>query len=110
MTLDEATQLEADGKIKIHDLKCWTAYFEAVDDGRKNFEIRRDDRGYQKGDVLRIREWDDKPSPVATGSNHTRSRGYTGNETYALVRYVLTGGQFGLEPGYVAMALEAIEE
>lgn len=110
MTLEEAEKLEADGKIKIHDLKCWTAYFDAVDRGDKTFEIRRDDRGFQRGDVLRLREWDTRPSALAVGTTSLTSGRYTGNETYALVRYVLTGGQFGLEPGYVAMALEAIDE
>lgn len=41
-----------------HDLKILPAYFEAVMCGDKRFEIRDNrDRGFQRGDTIRLREW-----------------------------------------------------
>jgi hypothetical protein len=40
-----------------HELKTIEPYFSAVFDGRKTFELRRDDRGFEAGDVLVLREW-----------------------------------------------------
>lgn len=37
-----------------HELKCWTEYFAAVKSGRKNFEVRYNDRGFQAGDTVEL--------------------------------------------------------
>lgn len=44
--------------MKAHELKIGSKYFEAVKDGRKKFEIRNNNRNYQEGDVLILREYD----------------------------------------------------
>lgn len=41
-----------------HDVKIWPQYLDAIVDGRKTYEIRKNDRGYQVGDQLLLREWD----------------------------------------------------
>lgn len=42
----------------VHDLKTWPDYFAGILTGAKNFEIRKDDRGFEIGDELLLREWD----------------------------------------------------
>ena len=76
-----------------HVLKCNAEYYDAIADGRKNFEVRRDDRGFQCGDVLILRPVDKYGIFIGSGSIRRR------------ITYILTGGQFGIEPGYVVMGL-----
>ena len=42
----------------IHELKIWPQYYQAVADGSKTFEVRKNDRGFQKGDEVVLKEWD----------------------------------------------------
>lgn len=80
-----------------HRLKCWQPYFAEVVSGRKTFEVRRDDRGYQERDTLVLCEW--------TGTR------YTGSRHVCQVVFLLGGLQaemFGLRPGYVVMGLTAL--
>ena len=85
-----------------HVLKTLPVYFDAIKRGDKTFEVRRDDRGFQKGDVLvlqRLRE---------NGSTHLVDIDYNGRVSHEIrcrILWVLTGGQFGIEPGYVVMSL-----
>jgi hypothetical protein len=61
----------------IHVLKIWPEYFDDVDSGRKPFEVRRDDRGYELGDLLCLREWD----------RHDHE--HTGRATWKRVTYIM---------------------
>lgn len=42
----------------VHELKVWPQFFRPLVTGERTFELRLDDRGYQAGDVLVLREWD----------------------------------------------------
>ena len=87
-----------------HVLKTWPAYFDAVERGEKVFEVRRDDRGYQKGDMVILWRYDPHPSPYHMTQSPDRARKVRGT-----IGWILTGGQFGLEPGYVAFSLLNVE-
>lgn len=91
-----------------HKLKTWPAYFDAVERGEKPFEVRRDDRGFQKGDVLVLqRTSEDRLGEVEIVQvSPDRPWDYKAkNELRRRITYVLTGGQFGIEPGYVVLGL-----
>lgn len=77
----------------IHELKTWKEYFEEVFMGRKTFEVRKNDRNFKKGDILILKEWDNEKQE------------YTGRQMARGISYILTGGQFGVENGFVVMAL-----
>jgi len=84
--------------VTVHELKCWPPYFGALADGSKTFEVRHNDRGFQAGDSLLLREWDPRATP---------STAYTGRELHCQVTYVLQGGGpfVGLKAGYAVLAL-----
>lgn len=79
--------------VRFHELKVWPEFYEAIREGVKTFEIRKDDRGFRIGDELYLREWCPK------------KQNYTGARSRRWITYILKGGQFGLEPGYVALGL-----
>lgn len=54
-----ANGYEVEKEPTIHELKILPEYFEAVVSGNKRFEIRKNDRNYQKGDILRLNEYQD---------------------------------------------------
>ncbi len=43
-----------------HELNIWPQYYTRVADGSKTFEIRNNDRGFQAGDIVDLREFDPK--------------------------------------------------
>ena len=63
--------------MRAHKMKCWPQFFEDIISGKKTFEVRDDDRGYQEGDVLHLREYE--PEDEA---------GYTGRERLYVVTYM----------------------
>lgn len=46
-------------------------------DGSKTFEVRKNDRGFQPGDIVDLQEWD--PTIVSKQSEHYGPYGYTSN-------------------------------
>lgn len=81
-----------------HELKVWPEYFEAIAANRKPFEIRKNDRGFQCGDTLILKEY--APGPDE----------YTGQAVKRTVSFMLSGDDpmgfaFGLRPGFVALGL-----
>jgi hypothetical protein len=74
--------------MKTHELKSWPDFFEPVMSGEKTFELRVDDRHFAVGDVLHLREWDDR-----TGK-------YTGRSVKKRVTYKLDGIGYGAIPPY----------
>ncbi len=56
-----------------HEIKCWPQYFQRCKDGSKTFELRKNDRGYQPGDIVIMREWN--PEPINAGGKE--AQGFT---------------------------------
>lgn len=83
-----------------HELKTWPEYFQAVWDGRKGFELRKDDRGFQPGDLLMLREW----------SGYNTSEGYSGRRIHAIVTYMLDNTDLGniLEDDYSVLGIKVL--
>ncbi len=90
-----------------HSLKTLAPYWYAIQRGEKRFEVRRDNRGFQKGDTLLLRlmtetstGWQfETPEGTPTSNEHNAAT------ITARVDWILTGGQLGIEPGYVVMSI-----
>lgn len=77
----------------LHQLKVWPEYFQPIIEGRKTFEVRVDDRGFQTGDILILYEYDPE------------KRRKTGRGTARRIGYILEGGRFGVDENTVVMSL-----
>jgi hypothetical protein len=99
---------------RVHWLKVEHEYMDDLKNGSKPFEVRRDDRGFQKGDTLILCRYG-KCRVSQIGSYGYMNRdgrvvssypdGDKVDRTEQLVTYVLTGGQFGIQPGHVVMGI-----
>lgn len=82
-----------------HELKVLPQFYAALDDGSKTFEVRRDDRGFEVGDTLRLREW----SPERGFHRELHMDWET-----RTITYVLRGEEaerFGVQHGFCVLGL-----
>ena len=76
-----------------HYLKIKPEYYRAIEKGEKTFEVRFNDRNFQKYDVLHLQEY--------------AGEEYTGREIIADVTYILDSPDFCKE-GYVIISIKVI--
>jgi hypothetical protein len=78
----------------VHSLKVHPQFWSALEDGRKPFEVRRDDRGFQVGDVLELRHYDP-------------SFGFVGGRICRRITYILRNEDMpnGVAPGWAVLGL-----
>lgn len=89
-----------------HCLKTAAPYWDAIARGEKKFEVRRDDRGFQRGDTLLLRRMcDDDVRAYARPDGGRTGIPKQARTIRARVDWILTGGQIGVEPGYVVMSI-----
>ena len=77
-----------------HRLKIMPEFFQAVVDGSKTFELRKDDRGYKVGDELVLCEWD--------------GQAFTGRECRCDISYILKEYD-GLNPDYAILGIVPVQ-
>lgn len=81
-----------------HNLKILHKYYTALTSGRKNFELRKDDRNYCVGDTLLLLEIDD------TGR-------YTGQGQLRKISYILRDcPEYGLLTGFCILGLQELSD
>ena len=85
--------------MKVHEVKIYESYADAVLSGDKTFEICFNDRGYQKGDRLKFTVIDD------AGYQRIFSHGL--NDKEYEITYVYSG--FGVKENYVALVIKAVD-
>ena len=83
-----------------HILKTWPNAFDAVKSGAKRFEWRKDDRGFEVGDVLVLMRWD--PAIGWRQSEHAAEK------LRVRVTYILRG-LFDVPSDFCVMSIEPEE-
>lgn len=105
-----------------HVLKAHPPMFYALKDGTKNFEVRKDDRAFQTGDTVEItyydppepaiplsQPWAPLPAPSnAPASIKRKKPDHT--PWFGIITFVLRGNQYGVENGYVVLALRELTD
>ncbi len=86
--------------MKVHEVKIYESYADAVLSGEKTFEIRNNDRGYQKGDRLKFN--------VITDDGVYNCYDHELDEREYDITFVHSG--LGMENGYVALAIKAVKD
>lgn len=79
--------------VKVDTVKIWPEYFQAQKQGIKNFEIRRNDRDYQVGQIIVLKEFDPQKNE------------FTGRKIYCLITYITNYEQ---KEGYVVLGTKRI--
>jgi len=73
--------------MKHHKIKILSKYFKEVVKNNKNFELRKNDRDYQAGDMVTLQDYENGQ--------------YTGLEKTVTIKYVLKDcPEFGLYDGF----------
>jgi hypothetical protein len=84
---------------KHHDLKTIEPYFEAVQMGWKNFEVRLNDRDFQVNDYVRLHSCDEQGN-LTYPPRHVDRR----------ITYILHGPAFGVSENHCVLALQEVED
>jgi hypothetical protein len=83
--------------MKTHHLKIHPQYFAAVRAHKKNFEIRKDDRDFEVGDLVVLKEY------------LPETDSYTGQTTIRLITYIVSDiPDMGLKPGFVILSITSL--
>ncbi len=85
----------------IHRLKLNSAYYNDSASGIKTFEIRKNDRNFQVGDILELREW--------VWSDLEQKGAHTGEVHRKVITYILEDTEY-LHDGFVCLAVSPIAE
>ena len=84
----------------IHEIKLREEFCDAVYEGRKTFEIRKNDRGYQTGDYVRF-------IPISGDYFQQPIQHPLKDKTYEIT-YILSG--WGIPEGYVVFSIKEVKE
>ena len=88
--------------MNIHEIKLRIEFCDAVFTGEKTFEVRRNDRGYQKGDLVHF-----IPTSLDEYGEPVRAAHPIDNRVYE-IRYVING--WGLRDGFVVFGIRDVTD
>ena len=88
--------------MKLHELKIKHEYLIEVDRGRKTFELRKNDRDYQVGDLIHFVDID--------GNNHIIGNPAYNKKLVFQITYVLKDvPEYGLDKDYCILGIKKLK-
>ncbi len=93
--------------VRMHYLKTWPEFFQAILSGDKTFEFRSDDRGFMLGDRLALEHYDPgRMRGSGRQGDYIRVGSFGSPETiFARVTYIIHGGRMGIPERFCVMAI-----
>lgn len=88
--------------MKTHNLKLSIEFCDAVLSGEKTFEVRKNDRGFQTGDLIRFIPTDGTSYRSSDGTVREHAKHEISGHTYKIT-YILNG--WGIKNGYVVLGI-----
>lgn len=92
--------------MKTHNLKLSIEFCDAVLSGEKIFEVRKNDRGFQTGDLIRFIPTDGTSYRSSDGTVREHAKHEISGHTYKIT-YILNG--WGIKNGYVVLGIKEIK-
>ncbi len=80
----------------LHALKTVQPHFKYIQDGIKNFEVRKDDRPFGENDEIVLQEWDEE------------KKQYTGEEWKGVITMIMRDEKY-CKKGYCIFGIQSIE-
>lgn len=90
--------------MRTHYLKTWQPYFDMMKNGTKTFDLRKNDRNFQVGDLVMLYEYDpekNEPKHPALSDNIL---------TFEITCVIKNVPHWGLMEGYAILQLQQIHE
>lgn len=84
----------------LHKIKIQESYADAIVEGRKTFEVRLNDRGYNAGDFVQFQVVEQRLSVLCNTTHKLSSMQF-------VITYVYSGK--GLDPEYVVFGIKPVE-
>lgn len=89
--------------MKLHELKIKKEYFQKVYFGNKTFELRKDDRGYEVGDLIKFKVID-KEEHSEKGFDE-----YVDSEALYIITYILRNvPEYGLDKDFCILGIKRV--
>lgn len=85
-----------------HELKTDPLVFDDVVSGNKTFEIRKNDRGFCVGDILKLRKTKYSGAEMVRGAPLE----YLDEPFYVVVTHIMYGPIYGLETNWIIMSIK----
>ena len=92
--------------MKIHELKIKEEYFEEILKGNKTFELRKNDRNYEVGDLIHFNIFENLKNPYE--KIEVRAT-YNGKDLFEITYILKNVPEYGLDKDYCILGIKKLD-